>query len=71
MKVKCNKPDKNKNSKITIDIIDTGMGISEENVQTLFERFEQVDGSSTREPVSYTQLDVDKRQVLPLLQNLH
>ena len=49
MKVKCNKPDKNKNSKITIDIIDTGMGISEENVQTLFERFEQVDGSITRE----------------------
>ena len=34
--------------RVCIDISDTGVGISEENLAVLFERFRQVDGSSTR-----------------------
>lgn len=33
---------------IKISVIDTGMGISQENIKKLFERFQQVDSSSTR-----------------------
>ena len=33
---------------VCIDIKDTGIGIAEEDIPTMFERFRQVDGSSTR-----------------------
>lgn len=35
-------------SHLAIKVIDTGIGMDEEGVQTVFERFSQVDGSSTR-----------------------
>jgi PAS domain S-box-containing protein len=41
--------EKNENShKIKVEVIDTGIGISEENLKVLFESFSQVDNSSTK-----------------------